>query len=149
MIDASLDEGMTAAGISRHLEGIGATVSAEVIARHRKHYADDRPLAPKGTRKQDLAVIVRDKVLDKLDTEDGDAVEAMLFSKAGQGAIAVGLKAQNILDTREKMKAKTGQTLELLAGLRAILTGGIAPVALLEDPNVIEGEAVEVDGEAD
>jgi hypothetical protein len=148
MIDASLDEGMTAAGISRQLEGIGATVTAEVIARHRKHYQDGRPIVPKGTRKSDLAILVRDKVMDRVDTNDGDMLEAMLFSKEGQGALNVGLKAQAILDGREKIKAKTGQTLELLAGLRAILTGGIVPLQI-EDGMTIEGEAVEVDGETD
>lgn len=150
-IDPRLDEGMTAAGISRMLAGIGATVSQEVISRHRKHYQDGRPLVPKGARKTDLAILVRDRVLERVDSDNPEEVDAILFSKEGQGAINSGLKAQAILDNREKQKAKTGQTLELLAGLRAILTGTMVPVAQIEDGNTVEGtfEEIDPDGEAD
>jgi hypothetical protein len=147
MIDASLDDGMTAAGISRQLEAIGATVDPDVINRHRKHYADDRPIAPKGTPKRDIAVMIRDKVADKIESADGDEMEAILFTKSGQGAIAAGLKAQKLIEDREKEKAKTGRSVELLSALFAIVGIGPTPVvAALDDGMTVEGEAVEVDG---
>lgn len=95
--------------------------------------APPRPDIPPG----DLALLLRDrfhKVINGL-TDD------QLLSKDFAPALALGLKAQTTLDAREKHKAKTGQTLELLAGLRAILTGSIAPApAQLEDGMTIEGE---------
>lgn len=139
---------MTAAGISRQLAGAGLTIDPDVISRHRKHYADDRPLAPKGTRKADLAVLVRDRAVDMFENEDLD-----LRNKDHAAGIGAGLKAQALLDGREKLKAKTGQTLELLAGLRALLSGGLVPVAdapQLEDGVTVEGEFEDVtDGASD
>lgn len=143
LINGSLDDGMTAASISRQLEAVGATVTADTISRHRKHYRDGEPLAPKGTRKADLAILVRDRAVDMFENEELD-----LRNKDHAAGIGAGLKAQGLLDGREKLKAKTGQTLELLAGLRALLSGALPPLQL-DDGNTVEGEAVEVDGEAD
>lgn len=145
VVNDGLRERMTAAGISRMLDGIGATLSAEVINRHRKHWADDQPLAPKGARQTDIAVMVRDRVAARLEDADADDFEEILFSKGGQGAIATGLKAQKLIEDREKEKAKTGRNVELLAALFQIVGIGPQPLAL-DDGNTIEGEAVEVDG---
>jgi hypothetical protein len=138
-IDGGLDEGMTAAGISRMLEGIGATVSQDVINRHRKHYRDGQPERPKGTSKTDFAIVVRDRAADMFESEDLD-----LRNKDHVAGINSGLKAQAILDAREKVKAKQGNA-ELAFAIIGMLTGQ-APPAQLEDGNTIEGEAVEVDG---
>jgi hypothetical protein len=93
----------------------------------------------------DLTTAYRDRMKALIDQMDDE----QLLDKDVQAAIANALKAQNALDAREKAKAKTGQTLELLAGLRLILLGGVpAPEPLqLDDGQVIEGEAVEVAAE--
>lgn len=134
---------MTAEGLHRMLDAVGMQVSSDIIRTHRKHYADDRPLAPKGARKRDVAVMVQERVADMLETEELD-----LRNKDHVAGIGAGLKAQGLLDSRERAKAKTGQTLELLAGIRALLTGDLPPKQI-EDGLTIEGEAVEVDGETD
>jgi hypothetical protein len=93
----------------------------------------------------DLATVYRDRMLALINSMSDEE----LLEKDFAPAIANALKAQNTLDGREKLKAKTGQTLELLAGLRAILTGAIAPAPLqLNDGNTLEGEFSEVNGGA-
>ena len=57
MVDGELAEGVTAEGISRNLAAAGASVSADVIRRHRRHY--EPPIErPAGTRKRDFAIYV-------------------------------------------------------------------------------------------
>lgn len=110
-----------AAAIVDHVMGVG------------EGEAPPRPDIPPG----DLALLLRDrfhKVINGLTDEQ-------LLSKDFAPALALGLKSQTVLDAREKHKAKTGQTLELLAGLRGILTGAIGPAPLqIEDGTTIEGE---------
>lgn len=143
MVDPMLAEGVTAATISRQFEGIGASVSPDRINNHRRHYRDDQPLAPKGTRKTDLAVLVRDRAIELFESEELD-----LTNKDHTSGINVGLKAQKVIEDREKEKAKSGRSQELLAALFSIVGLGPAPLAL-DDGNTIEGEAVEVDGTPD
>lgn len=145
MIDARLDDGVSAVGISRELEGIGATVTAEVISRHRRHYRDGKPERPKGTRHRDFAVMVRERAVEQFENEELD-----LANKDHAPGIKAGLQAQSILDKREQNKSKNAMA-ELGRGLLAMMLGQAAPTALLPDPNTIEGEAVEVedDDEAD
>lgn len=88
----------------------------------------------------DLAVAVRDRMLHIV----GEMSNEELLNKDFAAAISNGLKAQNTLDAREKVKAKTGQSLELVAGLRALLTGAVAPPLQLEPLVPIEGEFTDV-----
>lgn len=144
MVDPMLDEGSTAANIERMFEGIGGHLNAEPILRHRKHYKDDRPLAPKGTRKTDLAILVRDRAVDMFENEELD-----LRNKEHAPGIAAGLKADKIIKDAEKEKAKAGNTLQLVSSILALVGIGPAPALALDDGNTIEGTAVEVDGETD
>lgn len=116
----------------------------ETLNAHIDHSAGvgPRPRAPMPpVSSADLATAVRDRMLaivNEMDDED-------LLNKDFAAAIANGLKAQNTLDGREKLKAKTGQTLELLAGLRAILSGDLpGPPRQLEDGNTVEGAFTDV-----
>lgn len=88
----------------------------------------------------DLAVAVRDRMLHIVGSMNDD----QLLNKDFAAAISNGLKAQNTLDAREKVKAKSGQSLELVAGLRALLTGALAPPPQLEDGETFEGDYEDV-----
>lgn len=92
-------------------------------------------------KRRDLAELVAAIAVEGVESGALD-----LSNKDHVPGITAGLKAQAILDSREKLKAKTGQTLELLAGLRAILSGEFAPPPRqLEDGLTVEGEYEPVD----
>ena len=95
--------------------------------------APPRPDLPPG----DLALLLRDrfhKVINGLSDEQ-------LLSKDFAPALSLGLKAQKVMDDREKVKAKEGRSLELLGALFAILNPGEpAPVRLIGDGMTLEGE---------
>lgn len=118
----------------------------EVLTQHVEHSLGmdvpkpRRPLSPK-VRSGDLATLVAQIAYEGVNSGDLD-----LTNKDHVPGITAGLKAQAILDSREKLKAKTGQTLELLAGLRAILSGDLPP-RQLEDGNTLEGEYADVSPE--
>ena len=133
-----LREGMSAAAISRMFEGIGAAITPDTINRHKRHWDDDEPIAPKGTRKTDLALLVRDKAIQQF--EDG---ELDLRNKDSVPGITAGLKAQNILENREKTAAKNAFA-ELGRGLLTMFLGEVPLPRQLEDGNTVEGEAVDV-----
>jgi hypothetical protein len=143
VVDGYYGEGMTGAGISRALAGLGLKVSPEVVNGHGKHYAPP-PERLKGTPKKDFAIVVRDKAYDQLEAGDLD-----LADKDQVAGINAGLKAQALIDKREAIKAKVG-TAELAWALLGMLT---SPPELpqLEDGLTVEGtfQEVEPDGEVD
>jgi hypothetical protein len=146
IINDHLREGMSAAGISRYLEAIGATVTADVISRHRKHWNEGEPEKPKGTSKRDFAIIVQERAVEQF--EDG---ELDLANKDHAAGIKAGLQAQAILDRREAVKGKNAFA-ELGRGLLAMMLGEAmpAPAPALDDGLTVEGEFSEVgDGEAE
>ena len=143
-VDASAE--LTASGLSLASAALFAEpVSAERIRTHRKHRAAEMPTKQSGERKTDFAVRVRDRAVEQFDLGQLD-----LRNKDAVPGISAGLKAQSILDTREKTKSKT-QTAELAFAILAMLTGHAPPQLALDDGNVIEGEAYEIepDGETD
>lgn len=98
--------------------------------------APPRPDLPPG----DLALLLRDrfhKVINGLTDEE-------LLNKDFAPALALGLKAQGTLDAREKVKAKGGKSLELVAALFGLLNPATPP--MVSDGLTIEGEAYEVEG---
>jgi len=132
---------MTGAGISRSMADLGLTVTAETINRHKTHYAP-APERPKGTPKKDFAIIVRNKALEQFENEDLD-----LTNKDHAPGINAGLKAQALIDGREKQKSKQANA-QLAFAIIQMLQGGVPDPLLLDDGN-IEGEFAEVtDGEA-
>lgn len=145
-VDEELEKGLSGAALARLMTLRGFEVSAQTILEHNKHR---QPMATPGVAKtrKDLATLVRDKVLAKV--ESGDADDFMLFSKPGQGAISVGLKAEALIDKREARtddKKAVFQLAVLLAGGPA---GLLAPPALTDgnepEDEVYEGEAVVLD----
>ena len=96
---------------------------------------------PKGTTKQDVAEIVAAMGRDGLLTG-----VLSLTDKDHVPGINAALKAQTIIDTRAREKAKTGQTLELVAGLRAIMLGQV-PMPALDDGKTIDGAFEELDAD--
>lgn len=138
MIDPLLDEGMSGRGIERALADIGVSIMDETVLRHKSHYKDTSKPPPR-TRKRDFAILVRDKAFDefeagRLDLGDKDVVPG----------INAGLKAQSIIDGREKARSKQGNA-ELAFAIIQMLGGGQAPVPQLDDGLTIEGEYSEVD----
>jgi len=158
-IDRSLELNITAAGISRQLAEFGATVSPEVINRHKQHYV---PVVSKEQRqtKRDAAAIIKGRVLDALDAridrvgqwvgEGADRVwlpASDILDKDLQPALNTALGAQKIEDAREKVKSKQGNA-ELAFAILRMLSGDSFPVTLtnqqLEDGITIEGYAEEI-----
>jgi hypothetical protein len=150
-VDASAD--LSAAALSRQAAAVGMDLSTDRIATHRKHRAEEEParIAKNG---KDFAVLMRDRIADAVEQlkpeerEDGSQGLDPILMKDLQPAINSGLKAQAILDSREKAAAKKGNA-ELAFAIIAMLTGHGGPVPALEDGMTIEGTAVEVDDEAD
>lgn len=149
-VNAGLDKGLTSAGIAAGLAAAGGSLDPDVVSRHRKHYVPKpKPDAPKPT-KRDLAVVVRDRMLDQIERmpvieeEDGTQFDPLL-NKHLAPAIGAGLKAQALLDKREAVAAKAN----LGAGLLALVErldrlGAGPPVPQLEDGQTLEGEYKDV-----
>ena len=137
MIDGALTDGVTGAGVSRYLADMGADVSPETVNRHKQHY---QPPAEreKGTRKADFAVLVRDKAIEQF--ENG---EITLADKDYVPGINAGLKAQALIDGREKVKSKQANA-QLAFAIIQMLQGG--ETLQIEDGLTIEGD-FEVVGE--
>ena len=99
-----------------------------------------KPMPP--IARKDLAELITQRGIELVELGLLD-----LTNKDHVAGISAALKAQSILDAREKVKAKTGQTLELYAALRAILDGAVAPAKQLDDGLTIAGEFEVMDGE--
>lgn len=148
-IDEELEKGMTGAAVARLMTLRGFEVSAQTILEHNKHR---RPIAPPGVAKtkRDLATLVRDKVIAKVEAAgDGEELEAILFSKGGQGALTVGLKAEALIDKRDARTDDKKAVLQLAILLAGGPAGLLAPPALTdgeepEDENVTEGVYTDV-----
>lgn len=139
VIDGNLNEGMTGVGVSRAMDGIGVSVTPEVVNRHKQHYKPEQE-REKGTRKRDFAIMVRDTYADLMEEGKLDPL-----NKEHAPGISAGLKAQSLLDGREKQKSKQANA-ELAFAIIQMLQGGAQPL-LLDDGNTIEGEYEVVDGE--
>ena len=137
MIDSSLEDGVSGAGVSRYLAEAGATVSAETVNRHKLHYAPPAE-RPKGTRKLDFAAIVRDKAAEQFESGELDLSDKNLVP-----GITAGLKAQAIMDGREKMKSKQANA-QLAFAIIQMLSGAVEPLQL-DDGLTVEGEYEELD----
>lgn len=143
-VDRLLDEKMTYAGIERYAGEAGIDLTADVVSRHAKHYAPP-PTREKGTSKSDFAIIIRDKAVAAV--KDKDPESLLTLGKEYSPFINSGLKAQAILDSREKQKTKQ-QSAELAYAIISMLGGGRPPMQI-EDGLTIEGEYEEVDGGTD
>jgi len=142
-IDPLLDEGMSYIGISRLIASdLKMEVSSEVIGRHAKHYKPP-PEREKGMPKRDFAVLIRDKAYEEV--EKG---RLTLDNKNLVPGINAGLKAQGIIDGREKVKSKQANA-ELAFAIIAMLGGGQPAPLQIEDGNTIDGEYEDLDGEAE
>lgn len=137
-IDRLLDEKMTYAGISRYAGEAGIDVKPEVVSRHAEHYAPP-PEREKGTSKRDFAILIRDQAYTQVENGALDLTDAKLVP-----GINAGLKAQSILDQREKQKTKQ-QSAELAFAIIQMLSGSAPEPKQLEDGMTIEGEYAEVD----
>lgn len=140
-------EGWSAVKVSEWLKELGPDqyISRISLGKHyRDHLMEDHEKARKaaaealekqkktrkGPKATDIAALVRDTVIERVET--GELVPT----------IAEGLRAQEILDRR----AEKGEDRNLILQVAQLLSGA-APVALLGDGNVIEGEYTEVDPE--
>jgi hypothetical protein len=141
-IDRLLDDKMSYAGIARYASESNYPVDPKMVSRHAEHYAPP-PEKPLKTPKRDFAIVIRDKALEMVDTGS-----LALDNKNLVPGIQAGLKAQSILDQREKQKTKQ-QSAELAYAIIEMLGGGRPQVPQIEDGLTIEGDYEEVDGEAD
>lgn len=142
-VDRLLDEGMSFAGIARYAGEAGVALDSGIISRHAKHYKPPLPEKPKGTPKRDFAIVIRDKAIEQFDEGGLD-----LRNKNTVPGITAGLKAQAILDARDKQKTKQ-QSAELAFAILQMLGGGQPAPLQIEDGLTIDGDYEEVDGETD
>ena len=146
VIDGNLEDGVTGTGVSRSLASLGLNVSADIVNSHRQHYKPE-PERAKGERKRDFAVYMRDRVTTAFENvlpetlDDGTLGPDPILHNKFAPAINVGLKAQAILDKREQTQKRHTQS-EALVALLSALRGEGRPIALIDDPMVIDGTAV-------
>lgn len=149
-VNAGLDKGLTHNGIAAGLAAAGGSLDPAVIGRHRKHYTPKTPATGPKPTKRDLAIVVRDRLLDAVErmppteNEDGVILDPLLYKEFAP-AIGAGLKAQALLDKREAVAAKVGLGAGLLALVERLDRLGRPPEPLaLEDGNTVEGAFVDV-----
>lgn len=144
-VDGALNKGFSNAGISAAISNMSGKLDPDVISRHkRNHWVP--PVDPEAAKptQRDLNIMLRDKVAQAVEPMSGEAL--LLMGKELAPMVAQGLKAQSALDRRAVQDRKLGLA-EGALGFQMFLAGlGQAPTPELDDPNVIEGEAVEVDG---
>lgn len=139
-VDASPD--LSAAALSRQAATVGMDLSAERIRTHRSHRQQELPSKIAKTTK-DFAILVRDRAAEQF--EKGGLA---LTDKELVPGINAGLKAQGIIDGREKIKARQGNA-ELAYAILAMLSGAPQTPLELDDGLTIEGTAIEVEDDDD
>lgn len=139
-VDASPE--LSAAALHRQAATVGMNLSPERIGTHRRHRQEELP-AKVAKTKRDFAILVRDKASDQFEAGHLD-----LTDKDTVPGITAGLKAQGIIDAREKQKAKQGNA-ELAFAIIAMLSGVSQPPLALDDGLTIEGTATEVEDDGD
>lgn len=139
-----LDKGLSNAGIARGVADMDGKLDPDVVGRHKANHWT-KPVAVDGPKptKRDLAILMRDKVLDAVEDMSPDAL--LYMGKDLAPMVGKGLQAQSMLDKREATDKKLGiaagaLSLQMwLAGL-----GANEPPPELDDGKTIEGTAVEV-----
>jgi hypothetical protein len=137
-VDGGLNKGVSNAGIAAGLAAAGGTLDPDVIGRHKNNHwtKPEEPGAPKPT-KRDLAIMLRDQVIERIEAGDVD-----ILDKEVAPGLGVGLKAQALLDKREQTERKLGLAAGYL-GLQLFLQGlgdeRPEPV-MIEDGLTVEGE---------
>jgi hypothetical protein len=142
-VDDSLNRGLSNVGISAAIAELGGTLDRLVIARHKENHWTKpvNPDAPRPTMR-DLAITMRDKVLEAVEPMDAEAL--LYMGKDLAPMIGQGLKAQAILDKREQATKKNTQA-DILLSLLAALRGEGRPMLQIEDGTVVDGVAVALD----
>ena len=144
-IDEELEKGMSGAAVARLMTLRGFEVGAPTVNEHNKHR---QPIAPPGVAKtkRDLATLVRDKVVTAVEGGQLDVLDP-----EAQSALKTGLQAESIIDKRVARTDDRKAVFQLAVLLAGGPTGLLAPGHLTEDgpepedPNVIEGTAVEIE----
>lgn len=143
-VDASITRGLSNVAIAAGFAEAGGKLDKDVVGRHKSgHYIKPiDPDAPTPTNR-DLAIIMRDKVVEAIEPMSGEAL--LLFGKDMAPMVSQGLKAQALVDKREQVNKKLGIAAGALS-LQMWLAGlsETAPPPELDDGNTIEGKAVEV-----
>ena len=143
-VDSALNKGLSNRAIAAGIDAMGGTLDPDVVGRHKKaHWTMPvRAEAPTPT-KRDLAIMVQEKVADAIEDMPGEGI--LLMGKELAPAINAGLKAQAMIDKREAVNKKLGIAAGALS-LQMWLAGlsDTKPPAELDDPNIVEGEAVEL-----
>lgn len=139
IIDAALEQGVSAAFIAREQIKTGWSITPATISRHKQHYQAD--VRGKAFRPKDLAVLVRDKTIEAIE-EGRLTIDDPLWKNVNPG-----LRAQQILDARAR-----SADLNKLAFTLSVLIAGGSPSGYLAPPELRGGDIVEgelVSGGAD
>lgn len=136
VIDAALDKDVSLAVIQRDMAESGWSIGYLPLRRHRDHYVSSAGLSK--LRGKDLAIVIRDRTLEAIEDGRLDIADSDTWKN-----VAPGLKAQDILDKRER---QTDMTKIMLAFARMIGGGESPPpeVAQIEDGLTIEGDYEEL-----
>ncbi len=143
-VDSALNKGLSNRGIAAGVDAMGGKLDPDVVGRHKAaHWVKPvNPDAPTPTS-NDLATLMRDKVLEAVRDKDPDY---LLHIKDLAPMVGKGLQAQAMLDKREAVNKKLGIAAGALS-LQMWLAGLSAapPPPELDDGNTTEGEATEVE----
>lgn len=152
LIEADWAGGMSAVGIARRMTDAGWQLGSETVLKHLKEHAGPGAATrqPPNLSKRDIAVIVQERTVDWLEREDEQGVKVGPDHPLWKDALAPGLAAQKIIDTRQQ-KADDNKLKFVMAQLLLGGPGGgmFAPPQLTagedESEDIYEGEAVEVE----
>jgi hypothetical protein len=131
-------------GIAASVSDMGGSLDPDVIGRHKRgHYV--RPVDPNAPQRtgKDLAIIMRDKVVEAVEGMDAEAL--VFMGKDLSPMVGKGLQAQAILDKRDTNNRRLGiaaGALSLQAWLAGLRSEPTPPE--LEDGMTIDGEALEI-----
>lgn len=150
-IDEELSKGLSYAAIARLMTLRGWPVTDKTVGDHRQHAV---PLPPPGvaTRKRDAAIMLLDRMVSAVESlpEPPEGERDPILDRHLQPALQTALKAQALVDRREARTDDRKAAFQLQVLLAGGPAGLLAPPDLVDasedDENVIEGEAVEVDG---
>jgi hypothetical protein len=165
LVEADWADGISAEGIARTMREAGWPLSSATVLKHLKeHTPGAATREPVKAGKRDAAIFLQNRLMDEIERREelvlieeettGEKVpdhrRLDILDKDLQPALATILRAQALINTREKAKGPRAGMMLLMLGVSpdGLGPGALAPLELSsgeEDDDIIDGEAIEVD----
>lgn len=153
LVEHDWSSGLSMVAIAKIQTEAGWKLSTRQVSVHLKnHVAGAATRMKPELTKRDAAIYFRDKIMEEFEKREGEYEDGTplldILSPNLQPSIGSALRAQQVIDKREAVQAKSGK----IDMIWMMLGGGhgenaLAPAHLIEDGLTIEGEAVEIDSD--